>query len=150
MRAGNLLLCRQPLHYKGSRVYNNGCNSWKGRYYDKPISELVSGRALQKAGPPVTDTHIIAGLVLCYLAMVAEFGFKIALMESGLLMREQFFRPRKFHPALALRHQLILGGQPPVSPEERFWRRPFSFKFGRGQQLYCYTPEFRNDVAGFV
>jgi hypothetical protein len=59
--------------------------------------------------------------------MVAEFGFKIALMESGLLMREQFFRPRKFHPALALRHQLILGGQPPVSPEERFWRRPFSF-----------------------
>ncbi len=33
-----------------------------------------------------TDTHIIAALVLGYLAMVAEYGYVVALMRSGLLM----------------------------------------------------------------
>jgi hypothetical protein len=45
-------------------------------------------------GPQITDTHIIAGLALCYLAMVAEFGFKIALMESGLLAPRVSFAQR--------------------------------------------------------
>jgi|GraSoi_2013_60cm_1033757.scaffolds.fasta_scaffold47361_2 hypothetical protein len=67
----------------------------------------------------VTNTHIIGGLVLGYLAMVAEFGYIIALMRSGLLMREQFFNSRKFHPSLALRHQMLFGGTMPTAPEER-------------------------------
>jgi hypothetical protein len=71
-------------------------------------------------------------LALCYLAMVAKFGFKIALMESGLLLREQFFRPRKFHPALGTRHQVMLGGTPPTSPGEEVWSKPFSFKYEQG------------------
>lgn len=132
VRAGNLLLCKKPLIYKGSKVYNNGCNSWKGRFYDGPISELFSGRALDKDRGQLTDTHMIGGLVLGYLAMVAEFGYVIVLMESGRLMREQFFSPRKFHPALPLRHQMILGGPMPSAPGERIWRTPFSFKFERG------------------
>jgi hypothetical protein len=74
-----------------------------------------------------TDTHIIAGLVLGYLAMVARFGYIVVLMQSGLLMRQQFFSPRRYHGALALRHQLILGGNtPPVSAP--VWRQPFSFE----------------------
>jgi hypothetical protein len=132
IRAGNLLLCKQPLLYKDSKLYNNGCNSWKGRFYDKPISEIFSGRALQPGGPRITDTHIIAGLALCYLAMVAEFGFKITLMDSGRLLREQFFRPRKFHPSLDSRHHIILGGQPGTSPGEKVWSKPFAFTYERG------------------
>src|SRR6266849_140471 len=48
VRAGNLLLCKKPLLYKGSKLYDNGCNSWKGRFYDKPISDIFSGRALEQ------------------------------------------------------------------------------------------------------
>jgi len=80
----------------------------------------------------VGNTHIIGGLVLGYLAMVAEFGYIIALMRSGLLMREQFFNPRKFHPSLALRHQMLLGGTMPTAPEERIWTNPFLFTFENG------------------
>jgi hypothetical protein len=72
IRAGNLLLCKKPLTLNGRKVYNNGCNSWKGRFYDKPISELYSS-ALQSTH--ITDTHIIAALSLAYLAMVAKFGY---------------------------------------------------------------------------
>src|ERR1700761_1180435 len=41
VRSGNLLLCKKPLLVKGHKVFNNGCNSWKGRFYDKAIAEFV-------------------------------------------------------------------------------------------------------------
>jgi hypothetical protein len=129
-RAGNLLLCKKPLKVKGDVVYGNGCNSWKGRFYDKAISQLISTTAFQAKN--CTDVHIIAALSLAYLAMVAEFGYVVALMRSGLLMREQFFRPAKLHPALPLRSQMLLGGSMPVtSPDAPMWARPFSFGFER-------------------
>src|SRR5258708_39173903 len=64
--------------------------------------------------------------------LVAEFGYVIALMRSGVLLREQFFNPRKFHPSLALRHQMLFGGTMPTAPEERIWTNPFSFTFENG------------------
>ncbi|HXA21457.1 MAG TPA: hypothetical protein VNW90_04095 [Acetobacteraceae bacterium] len=118
IRAGNLLLCKKPLKHKGTTVYANGCNSWKGRFYDRPISELVSGKALQ--GDGCTQVHIIAALSLGYLAMVAQFGYVVTLMQSGLLMREQFFSLYKFHPAMPGRSHMLLGGSLPVTlPEAR-------------------------------
>jgi hypothetical protein len=129
VRSGNLLLCKKPLNYKGAKAYNNGCNSWKGRYYDRPISEIFSGKALSAASGNVTSRHTIGGLVLGYLAMVAEFGYVVALMKSGLLMREQFFSPNQYHRALPLRHQMLLGGAMPTAPGERVWTTPFSFSF---------------------
>jgi hypothetical protein len=126
VRSGNLLLCKEPLLIKGRRIWNNGCNSWKGRFYDKPITELIFGKALNA----VTDLHIIAALSVAYLAMVAEFGYIIVLMQSGMLMRQQFFSPHKFHRQLHPRHQMLLGGMLPVSsPEARLWSNPFSFSF---------------------
>jgi hypothetical protein len=109
VRARTLLICNEPLRRKGVEVYKKGCNSWKGRFYDKPISDFFSGKALQSAAT-TTDTHIIAALSLAYLAMVAEFGYVVALMRSGLLMRQQFFSPRKFHRELPGRSQIVLGG----------------------------------------
>jgi hypothetical protein len=108
--------------------YGNGCNGWKGRFYDKLIGELISGRFLETQ-TKVTDAHIIAALSLAYLAMVAEFGYVVALMQSGLLMREQFFSPRKFHRKLPLRSQMVLGGQMPDATDARIWAKPFSFGF---------------------
>jgi hypothetical protein len=128
VRAGTLLLCRKPLMVKGTIVYRNGCNSWKGRFYDRPIRELVSGSALQSNA--CTQVHIIAALSLGYLAMVAEFGYVVALMQSGLLMRQQFFMPYKYHRALPLRHQMLLGHDTSItSPDARMWSNPFSFGF---------------------
>jgi hypothetical protein len=116
------------LIYKGSKVYDNGSNSWKGRFYDGPISDIFSERAMG-AGRQITNALIIGGLVIGYLAMVAEFGYVVALMRSGLLMREQFFRPNKFHPNIGTRYQLLLGGARFTSPNEKVWSKPFSFQF---------------------
>jgi hypothetical protein len=82
LRAANLLLCKKPLTIKGNTVYRNGCNSWKGRFYDKLISELISTRAFDPG--QCTDAHIIAALSVAYLAMVEKFGYIVALMHSGL------------------------------------------------------------------
>jgi hypothetical protein len=129
IRAGNLLLRKKRLKIKGNVVYRNGCNSWKGRFYDKPISELISTKALDPNN--CSDVHIIAALSLAYLAMVAEFGYVVALMRSGLLMRDQFFRPRKIHPALPLQSQMLLGGGTVISTDAPIWTKPFSFGFQR-------------------
>ena len=119
----------RTLRHKGTTVYRNGCNSWKGRFYDRRISELVFGDVLGRQ-KDITQVHIIAALSLAYLAMVAEFGYVIALMESGLLMRRQFFSPTKFLSTLPLRSQMILGGSLPVTlPDARMWANPFSFAF---------------------
>jgi hypothetical protein len=126
-RAGNLLLCRKPLLYRGSKLYDNGCNSWKGRFYDKPITKIFSGQVSEGGG--ITNALIVGGLVLGYLAMVAQFGYVVALMPSGRLMREQFFRPGSFHKDLDARYQLLLGGVPFTASDAGVWRSPFSFKF---------------------
>jgi hypothetical protein len=131
VRAGNLLLCKQRLILKGKQVSGNGCNGWKGRYYDTAIRELTSARALKPADT-ITDRHIIAALALGYLAVVAEYGYIIALVPSGLLMREQFFSPNRFHRSLGLRHQMLLGGPMPTSADAPLWERPFSFSFQNG------------------
>jgi len=131
VRAGNLLLCKKRLILKGRQVCANGCNGWKGRYYDGPIRELISGSTPARSGA-ITDRHIIAALALGYLAMVAEYGYIVALTPSGLLMRQQFFGQNRFHRSLALRHQMLLGGPMPTSADAPLWERPFSFSFQNG------------------
>jgi hypothetical protein len=125
IRAGNLLLCKAPLRHEGSFSYPNGCNSWKGRFYDGRIEELISGDACDPKGSK--QVHIIAGLCLSYLAMVAEFGYVITLMQSGVLMREQFFSPDRFRRELPIRSQMILGATINFPPDAPAWSKLFSF-----------------------
>jgi hypothetical protein len=54
-RAGNLLLCRKPLLYRGSKLYDDGCNSWKGRSYDKPITKILTQVAKKWTGVHKND-----------------------------------------------------------------------------------------------
>jgi hypothetical protein len=135
VRSGNLLLCKKPLLYKNSPLYNNGCNSWKGRFYDGPISDIFSGRTTPTRSTRIYNTHIIGSLMLGYLAMVAEYGYIITLMQSGLLLREQFFNPHKFRPSLDARSQMLLVGAPFTAADEGVWSKPFSFAFERGACL---------------
>jgi hypothetical protein len=137
VRSGNLLLCKKSLIYKGSKLYGNGCNSWKGRFYDKPISDILGGRVpnLQSEDRHLRNAHIIGGLMLAYLAMVAEYGYIIALMPSGRLLREQFFNPHRFHRSLGTRYQVLLAGTPFTDAEVGIWSKPFSFAFNRGACL---------------
>jgi len=116
MRAGNLLLCQSPLKIKGNVVYPQGCNSWKGKHYDRAIRELVAAGAWTSVR--ATQVHIIAALCLAYLGMIEQFGYRAALMPSGLIMRQQFFMPRDFHrllptmgsPALCVLSGVMQGG----------------------------------------
>jgi hypothetical protein len=134
VRSDNLLLCKKPLLYKNSPIYNNGCNSWKGPFYDKPISDIFSGRTIAP-GSQISNAHIIGGLMLGYLAMVAECGYIVTLMQSGLLLREQFFNPYKFRPSLGTRYKVLLVGAPFTEMNEGVWSKPFSFSFERGACL---------------
>jgi hypothetical protein len=131
-RSGNILLCSSRLLIKG-RVYHNGCNGWKGRFYDSSLRELLNGRILEHKYRRPSDQHIIAALCAAYLAMVLEFGYQVALTSSGVLMRQQFFLPHKFHRDMPLRHQIILSAPPPKYDDNHFtiWSHPFKFTVQR-------------------
>ncbi len=132
VRAGNLLLCKAPLKYKGNQIHGSGCNSWKGRHYDRAIRDLTTAKAF---GPgSVSQLNIIAGLAVAYLALVSEYGYRVVVTQSGLLMRQQFFNPFKFHPQMPVMSQMILGGSLPITnPNARIWANPFSFKVEDGR-----------------
>jgi hypothetical protein len=141
VRSGNLLLCKKPLLVKGHKVFNNGCNSWKGRFYDTAITDFVSERTLQPS-TKITTAHNIGALCLGYLAMVAEFGYAVALMPSGLLLRRQFFSPHKHLRDMPLRNQIVIGGQHPTEPENPIWSNPFSFTFKEPGSCYVVARNF--------
>ena len=67
--------------------------------------------------------------------MVAEYGYMIALMPSGVLLREQFFNPTKFLRNLGTRYQVILAAAPYKGDDALFWSRSFNFKYERGACL---------------
>ncbi len=131
IRAGTILLCKKPLKLQGSVTYNNGCNSWKGLWYDSWIREVLAGNMTRTRQTRKGAHHIVAMLAAGYLAMVHEYGYAAVLMESGLLMRKQFFEPRKFIPCLPIICQLtMLGGRPLFNPLDLGpWLRSFTFDF---------------------
>jgi hypothetical protein len=80
-RAGTLLLCKKRLKVKGNVVYGNGCNSWKGRFYDKAISQLISTTAFQAKN--CTDVHIIAALSPDRIRLAATTNGRAKRMAGG-------------------------------------------------------------------
>jgi hypothetical protein len=128
VRAGTILLCTKPLHYRGARFYNNGCNSWKGKNFDGPMTQIFTGRVGQHRNKHGQNVLIIGGLALAYLAMVAEFGYIVALMQSGLALREQFFNPTRFRTGLGTKFKAIFMGSPHKDPDDPIWAHPFRFE----------------------
>ena len=128
VRAGTILLCTKPLHYRGARFYSNGCNSWKGKNFDGPLTQIFTGRIAQRRDTHKQNALIVGGLALAYLAMVAEFGYIVTLMRSGLALREQFFNPSKFQEGLGTKCQAIFFGAPHEDPDDPIWAHPFRFE----------------------
>lgn len=128
VRAGTILLCTKPLHYRGARFYNNGCNSWKGKNFDGPMTQIFTGKVGQHRNKHAQNSLIIGGLALAYLAMVAEFGYVVTLMQSGLALREQFFNPTRFRKGLGTKFKAIFMGSPHKDPNDPIWTNPFRFQ----------------------
>lgn len=133
VRAKTLLLCKRQLVRKGLKIHNLGCNSWKGKYFDSLIADLIT-KPLD-INVKLSTNHLIAAQILGYLAMVQQFGYIIVLASSGLALREQFFNPHRFTKRIGARHQIVLGGMPFTDPEEAIWANPFTFDFQDG---LCY------------
>ena len=126
-RSGNILLCNNMLRVRDRVASGNGCNGWKGRYYDKPLREVFTGKAASGRTNQTHELHLVALLCAAYLAMVSKFGYQIAVTPSGVLMRQQFFVPIKFHRDMPLSCQMILGADLPEFSRQylHLWSDPF-------------------------
>ncbi len=137
-RAGVTLLCQKPLIIKGSRVHGGGCNSWKGKHYDRCMRELFSRKIFEK-NSKVSIQNNIAVFNTGFLALFNEYGYQIPLSAAGLLMRHQFFRPYSFGSAVPLMCQVILLSQEKPTLADTipsFWEKPFAFAFENGKCIF--------------
>ncbi|NMN57581.1 hypothetical protein FHT36_001478 [Xanthobacter sp. SG618] len=124
-RSGLTLLCRRPLIIKNRKIPGNGCNSWKGKYYDPSIREFIQSDLNETI---ISTRHQISLFSVGYLALFREFGYQISLLTSGLLMRSQYFNPNSFVKNIPVTSQIILAGEKisNYSENERnYWSDPF-------------------------
>ena len=124
-RSGATLLCNVPLREGGRLKSATGCNSWKGKNFDRGIREAFKGRVNKSP-----SNHVIISMMMAaFLAAFSKYGYQIALSSSGLLLRRQFFSPRAFLDEMPLMCQMLLMGQmpafDPASPKP--WVGPFNF-----------------------
>jgi hypothetical protein len=124
-RAGLTLLCSEPLIVKEKLVGGKGCNNRKGRYFDGFIRQILLGQP-DKGTPP--SSHQISIFILGYLALFRQYGYRISLSRSGLLMRNQFFNPNNFLKDVPDKCQMLTWG-PRLSEFDdnikSYWDEPF-------------------------
>jgi len=137
-RSGNILLCRKRLKIRDKDISGNGCNGWKGRYYDAPIRDALAGRAFTGKSRTGTGNHIVALVCAAFLALVKRYGYQVALTQSGVLLRHQFFSPRTFRKEMPLTSQMVLSGEMPAysSDTHHFWADPFKISI-EGERRSC-------------
>jgi hypothetical protein len=127
-RATTILLCKKNLLIKGRELYANGCNSWKGRFYDKFLREIFNSTIVN--GGTFTSRHHTALFSACYLGLFARYGYQITLVPSGVIMRKQFFNPNDFIKEVPLKCQMSLSAAAPTTYDEQrggYWIPPFKF-----------------------
>lgn len=134
IRSGLTLLCNKPLIFNGRRVHNSGCNSYKGRFHDTRIREVLNRSAVTSS--KLNSGYQVALCSLAYLAMVSHYWYYPALLPSGVICRRQFFNPDRFINEIGPEYQMILMGEKPVVYDENdlsMWENPFRFSFERGK-----------------
>jgi len=47
-RSVTILICKKSLLINGKKLYDNGCNSWKGRFYDQFLRKIFNTSAMKK------------------------------------------------------------------------------------------------------
>ncbi|MGU3541014.1 hypothetical protein [Methylobacterium sp. A54F] len=127
-RSGLTLLCRRTLVFENKAIPGHGCNSWKGKYYDKFIKEALKPEALTGK---FHSRHHMALMAAAYLGLFRKYGYQVALIPSGLLMRMQFFRPNSFVDEMPASYQMILAGGTPQEYDEEgrtYWSEPFKIE----------------------
>ena len=120
--------CKKELLIKGKKLYDNGCNNWKGRFYDKFLREIFNTRVIKKNN--FTSRHHVALFNACYLGLFAKYGFQITLVPSGLIMRKQFFNQNRFNREVPAKCQMALMAEPHIIYDEqsaRYWTPSFKF-----------------------
>jgi hypothetical protein len=122
-RSGLTLLCKETIIVDG-KSFPNGCNGWKGRHFDKKI-----GETLRLGGMPrhFSNVHLIAFLMVGYLGLFLRYGYRVALVESGLVLRNQFFNPTRFTKQMPTTSQMVLCGEPIKSLDSTshsYWSDP--------------------------
>jgi hypothetical protein len=130
-RSGLTLLCRKRLVMKGKQIPGSGCNSWKGKYFDPSLRELLAADFQTRR---MSTRHQVSLYSAGYLALFRQFGYQIALSSAGLLSRRQFFYPNTFLKEVPLNCQMMLAGDRRSEfkeDEERYWREPFSIEINR-------------------
>jgi hypothetical protein len=135
-RARTILLCRRRLLIKGKVAYDNGCNSWKGRFYDSFLREIFNSKFVNQK--QMTTRHQVALFSAGYLGLFEQYGYQITLVQSGLVMRQQFFYPNNFLKSVPGKCQMVLVGAPDLKYSEeskRYWSPPFKFTFHRDSIL---------------
>jgi hypothetical protein len=131
-RSGLTLLCTKPLVWKGRRIKGNGCNSWKGRYFDGFVRKLLHAHPHTVK---LASRHQISIFAIGYLALFAKYGYRISLSSDGLLMRTQFFNPNSFVGDIPMRYKMILAGLPLTELDDHnrtYWSDPFKITIERG------------------
>ncbi|MBB4063705.1 hypothetical protein [Gellertiella hungarica] len=124
-RSGLTLLCGKMLSYKGKQISAKGCNSWKGRHFDKYLEEQVQPHTRVRK---LHTGHQVALFILGYLALYRRYGYQVALTKAGALCRQQFFNPRDFLNQVPKACQFAFMGSGPLeyTPEEKeYWGEPF-------------------------
>lgn len=130
-RSGNLLLCKKRILHKGKLFHANGCNGYKGKFYDPFLKDTIQRDDRNIGRMKFNARHHIALVVAAYLAMVMKYGYQAVLTPAGVILREQFFNKNKFTAAYPVRFQMILMGDKPKPDNlEKFdpWRNPFWFE----------------------
>jgi len=124
-RSGMTLLCRRHLIIKGKQIPGHGCNSWKGKFYDASLRDLLQADFQTKQ---INSRHQMALFSAGYLGLFRHFGYQIALLPSGLLMRNQFFHPNSFLRDVPLTCRMMLTGEGLSNFDEAtrtYWTEPF-------------------------
>jgi hypothetical protein len=124
-RSGLTLLCERSLIYKGKSVHGNGCNGWKGKYFDGYIRQLLNSELISVK---INSRHQVSLFSVGYLALFSKYGYRAALSASGLLMRRQYFSPYSFLKIIPYNCQINMAAQPLTQlteENETYWTDPF-------------------------
>jgi hypothetical protein len=124
-RSGLTLPCKKPLFLREKKLNGNGCNGWKGLHFDTFVGEVLHGHPSRTI---LTSRHQIAMFAIGYLALFREYGYRVSLSPSGLLMRRQFFQPNSFLNEIPLNCQMMLFAEPVTelsNQNKSYWDEPF-------------------------
>jgi len=125
-RSGLTLLCNYSLGGAGTVKSQNGCNGWKGRFFDRKTREIL----LERSWGGMDMSHVIALFSTMYLALFSRYGYSVVFTAAGIASRRQFFSPNRFNQDIPDRSQILMAAGAPKEITEAtmpFWATPFWF-----------------------